>query len=235
MSLTPNESPPIYLQIAEKIQQDIHEGALSAGSRLPPERKLATQLGVSIGTLRKSLAWLADRGWLQRRQGSGNYINTRPDPENRFTFFRLERIETVGTPTARTIALDLIQNPTDVPYFDGVARAHRLRRLRLLDDVPAVIEEIWLDATRLPEFDPDAFDGALYHYYQSTYGLRISRAEDSVSLATPPSWSAAHFPLSSDQNCGYVERRAWSKDPTPVEFSRSWFDTKVARYVVRQQ
>ncbi len=232
--MTVEDTPPFYLQIAEQIECDIQSGRLRIGSRLPPERTLARQQGVSIGTLRKALAALTTRGWLRRRQGSGNYVNARPDPENRFAFFRIELIGSKGTPTAEIIELELISGARALSCFDTVDRAHRLRRQRYIDGVPAVLEEIWIDAKMAPEFDPDAFDGALYHYYQSELGISITRAEDSVSVGMPPAWSPPAFHLSAGTNCGYIERRAWSQEGAQVEFSRSWFDPTKAHYVSRQ-
>ena len=232
--MTLENIPPLYLQIAQQIERDIQSGRLGIGSRLPPARILAKQQKVSIGTLRKALAALATRGWIRRRQGSGNYVNARPDPENRFAFFRIELIGGTGTPTAEVIDLELITGAAAIPSFDQIHRAHRLRRQRYLDGVPAVVEEIWLDAEMVPEFDPEAFDGALYHYYQSELGISITRAEDSVSLGKPPRWSPPAFHLPAGKNCGYVERRAWSQAGVQVEFSRSWFDPTKAHYVSRQ-
>lgn len=47
---------------------------LASGSKLPPERVLATQLGISRAQLRQVLAQLADEGMLTRRQGAGTFI-----------------------------------------------------------------------------------------------------------------------------------------------------------------
>ena len=46
---------PIYVQIAELLTRDIVAGRLIDGERLKPEREMAAELGVSVGTLRKAL------------------------------------------------------------------------------------------------------------------------------------------------------------------------------------
>ena len=65
---------PIYVQISEMLIRDVSAGHYLDGARLPPERQLATDLGVSVTTLRKALDDMAQKGMLKRRQGSGNYI-----------------------------------------------------------------------------------------------------------------------------------------------------------------
>ena len=65
---------PVYLQITEQITREIGAGLLVDGQRLPAERQLAQNYGVTVRTLRKSLSRLTDLGLLSRKQGSGNYI-----------------------------------------------------------------------------------------------------------------------------------------------------------------
>mgnify|MGYP003852649743 FL=1 len=58
----------------------ITDGRLGPGSRLPIERDLATELGVSRGSLREGVRALAILGVLETRQGDGTYV-TSLDPE----------------------------------------------------------------------------------------------------------------------------------------------------------
>ncbi|MEJ1154158.1 FadR/GntR family transcriptional regulator [Microbacterium marmarense] len=63
------------------IKQMLTSGALVPGSRLPIEKDLATQLGVSRGSLREGVRALATLGVLETRQGDGTYV-TALDPGN---------------------------------------------------------------------------------------------------------------------------------------------------------
>lgn len=56
----------------------IERGAVGPGDRLPPERELATQLGVSRPTLRAGLKALAAMGVVRSRRGSGTFIPVGP-------------------------------------------------------------------------------------------------------------------------------------------------------------
>ena len=67
-------SLPVYIQISEMLMREIIAGRLSDGERLLPERDLAKSLNISVGTLRKSLKELEQKGALFRRHGSGNYV-----------------------------------------------------------------------------------------------------------------------------------------------------------------
>jgi DNA-binding FadR family transcriptional regulator len=64
----------LYRQIADQIRELIRSGEFVAGSRLPPERDLAKQLGVSRPSVREGLIALEVEGLVEVRIGSGIYV-----------------------------------------------------------------------------------------------------------------------------------------------------------------
>ncbi len=62
--------------VVEGIKRMITEGPLRAGSRLPVEKDLALELGVSRGSLREGVRALASMGVLETRQGDGTYVTS---------------------------------------------------------------------------------------------------------------------------------------------------------------
>ena len=65
----------LYRQIADQIRALIASGRALPGTRLPPERDLAQQLGVSRPSLREAIIALEVAGLLDVRVGSGIYVN----------------------------------------------------------------------------------------------------------------------------------------------------------------
>jgi len=74
MPLQAVEPRRLYRQIADQISELISEGEYVPGSRLPPERDLAKQLGVSRPSVREALIALEVEGLLDVRVGSGIYV-----------------------------------------------------------------------------------------------------------------------------------------------------------------
>ena len=64
----------LYRQIADQIRSLIKSGEFPAGARLPPERDLAKQLGVSRPSVREALIALEVEGLVEVRIGSGIYV-----------------------------------------------------------------------------------------------------------------------------------------------------------------
>lgn len=60
---------------SRRVASMILDGTLKTGDRLPPERELAAQLGLSRGVLREALRSLEYVGLLQARVGSGRYVS----------------------------------------------------------------------------------------------------------------------------------------------------------------
>lgn len=71
--------PKLSDAIAETLERRILEGVLKPGDRLPAERDLAAELGVSRPSLREAIQKLASRGLLRSRQGGGTFVTGRLD------------------------------------------------------------------------------------------------------------------------------------------------------------
>ncbi|MBS0449075.1 MAG: FadR family transcriptional regulator [Proteobacteria bacterium] len=78
MPLQVVESRRLYRQIADQLRGLIDGGEYAIGARLPPERDLALQLGVSRPSVREALIALEVEGRVEVRMGSGIYVR-RPD------------------------------------------------------------------------------------------------------------------------------------------------------------
>lgn len=65
---------PKYRAVATTIRKAIAEGQLEAGSRLPPVRDLAYQLGITPGTVARAYTILTDEGVLEASVGRGTFV-----------------------------------------------------------------------------------------------------------------------------------------------------------------
>ena len=97
----------LYEQVAEQISTWITDNGLSAGDRLPPERELATRLGVSRATLSQGQVVRS----ALRRLGAGG-------PQRRRRLFPRHRQENPGTNREEPEAEDG-ERPEDEPAPAG--------------------------------------------------------------------------------------------------------------------
>ena len=116
-------------QVFEKLVADIVSGAHPAGTRLPPERELARQLGASRPTLREALRRLGEWNLVEPRRGSGIIVR----PYRDWSFEVLAAYLRYGKPEANQPSLARI-----------VIDAFALRRA-------VVLEVIAFTAARIPK------------------------------------------------------------------------------------
>jgi DNA-binding GntR family transcriptional regulator len=224
---------PRFLQISEMLGREILAGHWRAGERIPTEPVLAASLGVAVGTLRKAVAELEQRGMLERRQGSGTYVRARAGRvKNIYEFFRLELLQGGGLPTAQILSVDAAPLPAALLAQDPPSwrQGWRIRRLRALNGTPVALEEIWIDQRHA--LTP-ALSDALYQFYKEQLGFWIARVQDQLSVDALPDWAPQALGLAPGTACSYIERQAWSNKDVVEELSRTWVHPQRARYCAR--
>lgn len=133
----------------------------------------------------KTWAWvlgeLADDGVLQRRQGRGTFVRRAQFSHSLARFFRGgDRI-----PVSRILARERVEPPEVAREILGSEACLRLLRLRLLDDEPYLLEDIWLPLPQFEVFatlDTDEFGDLLYPAYERLAGLVVATAGEDLTV-----------------------------------------------------
>lgn len=71
-----NRGSPRYLAIADAIASDVASGRLSPADRLPPQRVLASLLGIDFTTVARGYVEARKRGLIESRVGQGTFVRT---------------------------------------------------------------------------------------------------------------------------------------------------------------
>lgn len=129
---------PRYRRIIDALVHAIERGTLKAGDRLPPETRMATLFSVSLGTVQKALAHLADSGFLERTRRRGTFVAGRR-AEDVFVF-RFKNPETGEVLVPFTRVLSVAEAEPDGAWrrFLDARRCVRVDRLVWVEgDSPA--------------------------------------------------------------------------------------------------
>ncbi|GHI08524.1 GntR family transcriptional regulator [Streptomyces cellostaticus] len=105
------------------LREAVRSGRLAPGTRLPPYRSLAADLGVARNTVADAYAELVAEGWLTARQGSGTQVAERAQPLR-----HAERVPKKAPPRARGLRHDLRQGTPDASAFPRAAWSAAYRR-----------------------------------------------------------------------------------------------------------
>ncbi len=83
--LRPVSRAPLYQRVVERLLSFIVRNGLSAGTRLPSERELATMLAVSRTSVRQAIAALESQGVVEVRHGDGTFLRHLSDTDGPMT------------------------------------------------------------------------------------------------------------------------------------------------------
>jgi len=83
LTITTDDTRPIYQQVADGIKELIARGKLPEGTALPPVRQLAGDLGVNLNTIATAYRELQKEGLLNVKHGSGAVVASRTSTEER--------------------------------------------------------------------------------------------------------------------------------------------------------
>ena len=238
MSDSRPDSRPLYAQTEAILVRRIAEGIWAPGAMIPAEGELATELGVSPGTVRKALGGLERRRLILRRQGRGTFVASHTSERALFHFFRIVALD--GTRTAPTShVLDCRTGPATAEEAALLALApgdavHRVKRGRLIAGAACILERIWLPAARFPGFALPVMremTDELYVLYQRDHGVTIARAEECLAAIAAPAEDALLLGLRAGTPLLEISRIAYDLVGVPVERRVTLLDTESHRYV----
>jgi len=69
-----DEGAPLFVQIAERLAEEIADGSLAEGGRVPSANELAAYYRINPATAAKGIGMLTDDGLLEKRRGIGMFV-----------------------------------------------------------------------------------------------------------------------------------------------------------------
>ena len=137
---------PLYLQVRDALAERVAGGEWKPGTAIPNESDLAREFGVSPGTMRKALDLLEAERLLTRRQGRGTFVNDQASAELavRYSNIRGGGGERVGGDVqVLSVAEASVSESECIRLRVRMhERVHRIRRLRLSEGRPYMLEEV---------------------------------------------------------------------------------------------
>jgi Transcriptional regulators len=174
-----------YIEIKNSIKDDILSGRYQVGEKLPSERELAPVYGVTRVTIQKSMHMLEQEGFIERIHGKGMFVaNTLAEnvyflndgPSDAFLGFSRE-FGSKANITSRLVSQQLITAPEHIIKALNLTRdaqVHAIRRVRLIDTVPVLVEDSWIVQAVIPVIPASVLDkGSLYEYIEQLTNKKI--------------------------------------------------------------
>ena len=223
---------PLYRQIKTLILQGLEAGEWHPGEAIPSEAELATRFNVSQGTVRKAVDEMAAENLLIRRQGKGTFVATHDDPRAFFRFLRLVPL-TGGIEPSRSVPLECwrAKAGTEAARMLGINVSDPIvvvRRILQFSGKPVVADEIYLPDEIFGGLTLDMlrdYQGSLYSLFESSFGVRMIRAEERIRAVPAERASAEVLGVAEGSPLLSVERLSYSYGDKPVEWRRGLYST----------
>lgn len=231
------DSRHLYLQVIEKIKQDIESGKYKEKEKLPSEFQLAKDLGVSRATLREALRLLEEENVVTRRHGVGTFVNQRPifssgiEQLNSVTYM----IEQFGK-TAGSIYLSTeIIKPTEEDHKKfapkDVSKLVQIERVRTADREPVVFCVDKFPEHHIPLKYVNQQD-SLFKLMDKYANKRINYA---VTYIEPVSFYERIYDILNcqpDQPLLLLKQMHYTEDDEPILYSLNYFRSDVFSFHV---
>jgi GntR family transcriptional regulator len=157
---------------------------LKPHSKIPSERELSEDLGVSRMTLREAIGDLQDDGLLYSIPGSGTFVREQRIPKRaHLTSFTQDMEQRGLVPSTVVLQAEVVPTPQAVTdaWGDAGDRVFRIYRLRLGSGQPMCIEEAFIEISVAPDLLAHDLTQSLYALLRDNYGRGVDKATHSVA------------------------------------------------------
>jgi GntR family transcriptional regulator len=219
---------PRYQRLRDEMVALIAARHWRPGEAIPTEQALAKSYDVAVGTVRKAVDLLVAEGLLERFQGRGTFVRRASFDSSLFRFFRFQtRQGERRIPESRILRREVVDAPSAVAatlQISSSARVIQMSRLRLIDGVPMLAEEIWLPYVRFAAFaqmDLNEVGDLLYPVYEAQCNQVVASATETLTVEAIGPLHARLLHIEPGTPAVVIERLAYGYDRQPLEWRRS--------------
>ena len=245
MKITVNKQSaiPYYHQVKEAVKTLIASGELKPGDMLPSEFSLSEQLDISRLVVHRAFRELVTEGLLIRKRAKGTFVS--PPIKRSFTvvgplFSMTENLTKDGLePSNKVLEQEVIPVSEEVRVElrlpEGASVVH-LYNLRLADQLPFAIEDMYFPAERFPALsDMDMNNRSVYATLEKLYDALPQEALDLMTAGSATHEEAKMLGINKGAPVMRVRRMSTDRQGVPVEYSKVVFHAERYQFAARMQ
>ena len=226
---------PLHTQLGTRLYTLIANGAWKPGEKIPPERELAEQVGVSRATVRQAVSALVQQGVLEKRRGSGTFVQA-PYLETPlgdvYSFYNQARglgYELSSNLLERTIvpATPRLQHQLGVAATDPL---YYLERQRSIRGVVLMVTCEFVPVKLCPNLFEQVLTNSLYRVFADRYHLPVLRAVDLLEAASADADLAVQLGLKTGAAVMYVQRTAFTRNGEALHIGHNYIRGDMCRF-----
>ena len=195
---------PKYVSILNSIVTRIRNNELRPGSKVPSENEIIKAYQVSNTTARKVLQEIENAGLAVKIRGRGTFVKDFMIERSatKILSFTKNMIEQGLEPSTVIINSQVIDKDWSVSVsgeaFTIPGPIFRLRRLRLANDKPMMLETRFISLTYCPEIWKYDLESSLYRIYSEKYNKHIVKLQQDLSAIILDEYSKEKFGIRTE-------------------------------------
>lgn len=230
---------PYYAQVKEGVKALIAQGRLKPGDMLTTEVRLSEQLGISRLVVHRAYRELVSEGFLIRKRAKGTFVA--PPNRRSYTvvgplFSVTENLVRDGLKHSNTI-LKQEMIAADAEISDELklpekARVVHLHNLRLVDQLPLAIEDMYFPGERFPKLaEMDLNNRSVYAALEKQYDAHPQEALDVVTAGSATREEARQLGINKGAPVMRLRRTSRDRRGLTVEYSKVVFHAERYQFV----
>jgi GntR family transcriptional regulator len=229
-----SENEPVYLKLKNDILEKIEKGVYVPGKTLPSERDIASAWGLSRMTARAAISELVSAGVLYREQGRGTFVSARKMQQRNISSFS-ETVRQMGfKPSTKVLEFARVKPSHDIAerLMTGDAEVYRALRLRLADDIPVAVEEVFIPFQICPGLKKEDLLSSLYTLIE-TFGNKVGSADCSVSAFHPGARQQEYLNINRNTPVLKIDSLYYSASGVTLYYERAVYRADMYEYNIR--
>lgn len=216
-----------YVQIFQDLESKILSQSYPPGDYLPTEFTLSQTYKASRDTIRKALKLLTDAGLIQKQHGRGSQITNRQQidfPVSHLTSYQ-ELVNMMGIVSQtqvisleKLILNDKLANQTG---FQKGQLVWRVKRLRIVDGKPAVLDVDYLLKTIVFSLTKKIAQTSIYNYLENELELDISYAQKEIVIDHASDTDKRYLKLGNETHIVSVNSKVYLADGRQFQYTDS--------------
>ena len=230
-----DSSMPLYYQIVSDIKQQIKDGVLLPGDKLPAENTLSQTYQVSRVTVRKALYDLCALGLTERRPNRGHFVaRIKDDRKNGKRSLHDTLLSSGRVPTSRILSMTTEPaSPSQSRHF-GIPQGEPvilIHRVRYADGVPFALEHIYLPGDLFEGINPwELENSSMIRIMEEEFHIEIAYSTQTLNPKVPTAQQAELLELKSRKPLLAISSDIVNKDGRVVKHTETLFVADVVEY-----
>jgi len=227
--INPASIVPLYKQVSHLLSEEIKNGNLAAGEKIPSELSLMELFNVSRVTIRGAIAELVEDGLLIRSQGKGTYVAPQKQIQMANDLPGLTSSCKQAGKDIRSKVLNMeyaypTQSESEFLSIPENEQVIEIKRLRYIDSHPTIIETLHF----LKQYDfllQEDLSGSLFEILHK-HGLAVMNSNRTLEICNANAYEAGLLELKRNTSLLLFKDFQFGKDGQPFFVSKQLYNTQ---------